>query len=217
MYAWLTPETIPDTRRCWVLFLPEDEVIEAAARGALEMLANAGNWEKFGNVEPADIAEAFVGITQAFGASRGRCVMIGQIVLQAFDTIEDGWLECNGQSVLIDDYPDLFDTIGTTFGGDGVVSFHVPNLVAKFPLGAGLFFAVGDEGGHEQVTLTEGQLPPHGHSTHGHGSSIVSGELPVPGAGVELPGIGASGLTGGGMPINIRNPYLVLRYVIRAQ
>jgi len=39
-----------------------------------------------------------------------------------------GWLECSGQLVSIRSYPNLFQVLGTTWGGDGVNNFVIPNL-----------------------------------------------------------------------------------------
>ena len=53
---------------------------------------------------------------------------VGQIGLFA-GTITPGlWLPCNGQSVLISGYPDLFKIIGTNYGGDGIHNFKLPTL-----------------------------------------------------------------------------------------
>lgn len=38
------------------------------------------------------------------------------------------WLFCNGQSLLIQQNTALFSIIGTTYGGDGVTNFLLPNL-----------------------------------------------------------------------------------------
>lgn len=62
---------------------------------------------------------------------------IGTMLLWGGDAINtniDGYLLCNGQSVNIVDYPELYNVIGTTYGGSGTV-FNVPNLKKRFPLG----------------------------------------------------------------------------------
>lgn len=39
------------------------------------------------------------------------------------------WLECNGQAVLRQEYPELFAIIGTCFGkGDDLSTFNIPDL-----------------------------------------------------------------------------------------
>jgi microcystin-dependent protein len=39
-----------------------------------------------------------------------------------------GWINCNGQTVLISQYRPLFEIVGTAFGGDGVNTFGVPDM-----------------------------------------------------------------------------------------
>jgi len=46
-------------------------------------------------------------------------------------------LDANGQIVPISQYTTLFNLIGTTFGGDGVSTFAVPNLQGSAVLGTG--------------------------------------------------------------------------------
>ena len=43
----------------------------------------------------------------------------------------DGWLECNGATLQIAQYPGLYAAIGTTYGGDGVTTFVLPNLASN--------------------------------------------------------------------------------------
>lgn len=46
---------------------------------------------------------------------------VGQ--LGEFYVLPSGWLKENGDMLLIADYPELYDVIGTMFGGDGVTTF----------------------------------------------------------------------------------------------
>src|SRR5262245_17908790 len=57
---------------------------------------------------------------------------IGEISLLPYEAPR-GWLECNGQLLRIADFPELFQVIGTKFGGDGQLSFAVPNLISTPP------------------------------------------------------------------------------------
>lgn len=43
-------------------------------------------------------------------------------------TAPTGWLECNGTTLQISQYPELYAAIGTTYGGDGVTTFALPNM-----------------------------------------------------------------------------------------
>jgi hypothetical protein len=42
------------------------------------------------------------------------------------------WMACDGRKLLRKDYQELFDKIGTTWGGDGVSSFYLPDLRGQF-------------------------------------------------------------------------------------
>jgi microcystin-dependent protein len=43
-----------------------------------------------------------------------------------------GWLKCDGSSVSLHKYPELFDAIGTTYGGNGAPNFNLPDLRGQF-------------------------------------------------------------------------------------
>jgi microcystin-dependent protein len=43
-----------------------------------------------------------------------------------------GWLKCDGSSVSLHQYPELFDAIGTTYGGNGAPNFSLPDLRGQF-------------------------------------------------------------------------------------
>jgi hypothetical protein len=62
--------------------------------------------------------------------------MAGNAYIQP--NVADGWLHCDGSIYDIADYEDLFEMISNRFGGDGVTTFAVPNLIGFFPLGSEL-------------------------------------------------------------------------------
>lgn len=80
-----------------------------------------------------------------------------------------GWHVCDGSVVSVNTYQALFAVLGTTYGGDGVTTFGLPDLRGRVPIGAGSGpgltpRALASYGGTETVTLTEAQLPAHTHS-----------------------------------------------------
>lgn len=86
-----------------------------------------------------------------------------------------GWALCNGALLPISDYEVLYTLLGTTYGGNGVTTFALPDLRSRLPFGqgtgAGLSpYFVGQAGGLEAVTLTPGQLPSHSHPAAGTAS-----------------------------------------------
>ncbi len=60
---------------------------------------------------------------------------VGEIRCVSFNYAPDGWLFCNGQTLPIQQYNQLYALIGTTFGGDGITTFQLPNLNNKCILG----------------------------------------------------------------------------------
>jgi microcystin-dependent protein len=39
-----------------------------------------------------------------------------------------GWLYCQGQTLPVQQYPALFALLGTSYGGDGVTTFKLPDM-----------------------------------------------------------------------------------------
>lgn len=64
--AWLTPETLPTSRLCRQLSIPDDIDIIAAVTGALLDLTRVENWEEFGAVLPDEIASAMIVMIMEF-------------------------------------------------------------------------------------------------------------------------------------------------------
>jgi microcystin-dependent protein len=93
---------------------------------------------------------------------------LGEIRIFGFNFAPYGWAFCNGQTLPISQYSALFALLGTTYGGNGVSTFALPNLQSRMPLhfgqGPGLSpYALGEQIGTEAVTLLVTQLPSHNH------------------------------------------------------
>jgi microcystin-dependent protein len=94
---------------------------------------------------------------------------IGEIRLFAFQRIPNGWFACDGSLKAIAEYDVLFNLLGTTFGGDGVSTFAVPDLRGRLPVsmgrGTGLTPRIlGESSGTESVSLLSLNLPSHSHT-----------------------------------------------------
>lgn len=59
---------------------------------------------------------------------------VGDIRLFPYTFTPKGWAECRGQEVPVVEYQELYSLIGTTYGGNGVTSFKLPNLVGTEPM-----------------------------------------------------------------------------------
>lgn len=113
---------------------------------------------------------------------------MGEIRLFGFPRVPDGWLACSGQSLPISEYETLYTIIGTTYGGDGVQTFNLPDLRGRVPIGqgggqGGPTYTIGQIAGEEEHTLTEAEMPVHSHSLL---SSTAIAETPTPGPTVHL-------------------------------
>ncbi len=100
---------------------------------------------------------------------------IGQIIMFGGNFAPANWAKCNGQLIPISQNETLYTLLGTTYGGDGVNTFGLPDLQGRVPIhqgtGAGLStYVLGAKAGTENVTLTSSQLP-----THTHTLSVITG------------------------------------------
>lgn len=86
----------------------------------------------------------------------------GTVVDFAGPTPPSGWLICNGQSVTVLAYPNLFTAIGYTYGGSGD-TFNVPNLNSRTTIGYDGRWAMGTTVGKEDHTLSNAEMPQHNH------------------------------------------------------
>ena len=62
---------------------------------------------------------------------------VGEIRLLAGNYEPEGWAWCDGRMLDPKQYPELFQKIGTTYGGDGKTTFAVPDLRGRAPLHRG--------------------------------------------------------------------------------
>lgn len=87
---------------------------------------------------------------------------LGEIQLVSFGFPPRGWAECNGQLLLISQNQALFSLLGTSYGGDGRVTFALPDLRGRMAIHVGSN-RPGEAGGQEAVTLTANAMPTHAH------------------------------------------------------
>jgi microcystin-dependent protein len=96
---------------------------------------------------------------------------IGEIRPFAFGVIPTGWIACAGQLLQITQYQALASLLGNVYGGDGKVTFGIPDLRGRTPLmyttnlgtNKQPVYQAGKSGGTETVTLTAAQIPAHTH------------------------------------------------------
>lgn len=94
---------------------------------------------------------------------------LGEIRLFGGNFAIRGFAFCNGALLSIAQNDALYALLGTTYGGDGVNTFGLPNLQSRIPIGQGQGpglspRVVGGLLGSEGVTVTQANLPVHSHS-----------------------------------------------------
>ena len=94
---------------------------------------------------------------------------IGEVRIFAGNYAPVGWAFCNGALQSIATESTLFALIGNTYGGDGVTTFALPDLRVRIPLNQGTLpggqtYTMGQQGGTQNVTLTQNNLPSHTHA-----------------------------------------------------
>lgn len=124
------------------------------------------------------MSESFIGEIRMFG---GNFAPLGNAY-------------CAGQLMSIAQYSALYSLIGTTYGGDGVQTFALPDLQGRLPVGMGQGtglsdYPIGTKTGTETVTLASTQIPSHDHAM------VASGAA----AGFTMPG--------GAVPAALASPF----------
>ena len=116
---------------------------------------------------------------------------LGEIKMFGGNFAPVGFALCAGQLLPISQYTALFSILGTTFGGDGITTFGLPDLRGRAPLhwnqGPGLTsYVLGEMGGTESVTLLSTNLPQHNHA--GVAASSADGTAGAPSSTTVMAG-----------------------------
>ena|ERR1700733_7458539 len=157
---------------------------------------------------------------------------LAEIILAGFPFAPKGWALCQAQLLSIQQNAALFSILGTTYGGNGIQSFGLPDLRGRTSVswgqGPGLSdYVIGQLSGTPTVTLTGNNLPPHSHPLN---ATTIAGNAPSPGACLvgtspashmiygspatsQMAG-GAVNIAGGNQPVSVMQPYLCLNYII---
>jgi len=105
---------------------------------------------------------------------------LSEIRVFGFGFPPKGWALCNGQLLAIAQNQALFSLLGTVYGGNGVTTFALPNLMGRTMLGTGASpisgtnYVLGEIAGVENVTLLPTQIPLH---THMVGAQTAAGAI----------------------------------------
>lgn len=119
---------------------------------------------------------------------------LGEIRLFAANFVPGRWLPCDGRLLSLQQNVGLFSLLGTTYGGDGVTNFALPDLRERVPIGRSPELELGAVVGSASLALTAQQMPAHRHT------------MPL----------GATGSGGGTDSLDNRQPGLVLNILMTA-
>lgn len=156
---------------------------------------------------------------------------ISEIKLFPWNWAPKYWALCNGALLAIAQNQALFSLIGTTYGGNGITNFALPDLRSRTAIGFGNGYALGGTGGYETITLNVNEMPLHNHMLAavdangtvpgplGHLLSTNSATNNFYGPPSSLQPLNGASIasTGGNQSHENMQPYLVLNYCIAIQ
>jgi microcystin-dependent protein len=163
---------------------------------------------------------------------------VAEIRIFPFNFAPKGWAFCAGQLLTISQNTAVFSLLGTFYGGDGKVTFALPNLEGSVAMHSDQYsgggqYPLGSQSGSDTVTLLTSEMPAHPHlvqcDTNALNTSLTSPSANVPGntspkliySTTATPTAQMSpfmiGIAGNSQPHNNLQPYLVLNYCIALQ
>ena len=173
----------------------------APRAASAQVTGDTGLGLPFSTLQPSLAMNYLIATTGIFpsrdgGAPPGK--FLGEVTPFAGNFAPGGWALANGQVLSISQNTALFSLLGTTYGGNGITTFALPDLRGRTVIntgqGPGLSNQfLGSPTGVSDVALNVSQLPAHNHS---------------------LPGGGVTGTTGGNQPFTNMQPSLPLNYFI---
>ena len=165
------------------------------------------------------------------GNITGDTLPIGAIVPFGGWDAPTGWLICDGTLLNKTAYPELFNAIGYSFGGEeGGSTFGLPDLRGRVPLGLKEtdtdFNGMGLTGGNKTHTQTADEVAPHTHqlwieseqsgSTFGLPQSAMHWDKAKNNWANNQFGVNRTNVNTA-QPMNIMNPYQTVNYIIKAK
>ena len=172
----------------------------------------------------------------SMGKTKAQDFIIGEIRMFAGNFAPKGWAFCQGQLLPIAQNQALFSLLGTTYGGDGMTSFALPDLRGRAPVGFGQepglsYKDLGQQFGTETVTLTTAQMPAHSHTVNAVTSegnqNLPTNSLPANTKALDKEYSDANANTtmkatmvnptGGNQPFGVTQPSLGVNFIIALQ
>lgn len=160
---------------------------------------------------------------------------VAEIRMFGFDFAPRGWARCDGALLPIAQNTAVFSLLGTTYGGNGISNFALPNLQGRSPMhpgqGPGLSVRdLGEQGGAATVSLLANEIPAHTHTlratasaTTGAPAGAALANVATGASAYRTPGVLAPmaantvAPSGSSLPHNNRQPYLGVTFCIALQ
>lgn len=201
-----------------------EDGISAATRGVTNLETKVAG-------QPAEILKQVQDIASGIRTALEKAIPIGTIAMFGAERDPEGWMRCDGRLLERNAYAKLFSAIGTAYGFTSPSNFRLPDIRDRSAVGSGNSYRVGDKGGSGSVTLNVNQMPAH---THEIGEVEDSGRRFQARKADKDIGIGNGGYTyltstgtatsgrspiaisaGGSQPVDLRDPYIALPYIIK--
>jgi microcystin-dependent protein len=162
---------------------------------------------------------------------------IGQVFMYGYDWAPKNYALCANQLLAINTNQALFSILGTTYGGNGIQTFALPDLRGRtyvgWGQGGGLSnYVLGEMTGTESVTLLQSNLPGHNHLMSVNNTAATVGDptaaMLSQGAVVDSATVatysgsaqnavmnaGAIANAGGSQPVSLLQPYLAINFSV---
>ena len=158
---------------------------------ASQMPLQLGGGMPFNNFQPTLATNFMINADGVMPSSAaGSSAVVGMVFEFGGTSTPSGMIPCDGRVLSIAQYGQLFQVIGTTYGGNGVTTFAVPDLRGRTIVGAG-----------------------DGPGTSGGTVGTVSGQEYNTLSLINLP----TNMGGTAVPIDNQGPTLALSYIITLQ
>ena len=124
--------------------------------------ALGGSSQPFNNYQPSLAVNYIINIGGDYpdlGGGSAEENMLGVVIPFAGNFAPEGWAFADGQLLPINGNTALFSLLGTTYGGDGITNFALPDLEGRDIVGAGDGYDLGEQVGQPTVALSNDQVP----------------------------------------------------------
>ncbi len=206
------------------------EITAKALLGGLSQ-ENRGGWADV-DITNSCIGLTYIICTDGVFSPHTENSFIGEVKLYAGaqfkDDMRNSFAICRGQNIAITQNQSLYSLIMNHYGGNNQTFFTLPDLRKRAPTCLRNLDAIGKTSGENEIRLIAENLPPHDHhvrlaassSGQGHLVSIPNGILNKDAGPFSTKNSENAFLGGiaeeefGGEPIDIRNPFLAIHYLI---